>query len=64
MRYEIAQKWDFQNIRTAIGLESKRFTQTNGGFESIRYEPTGVCWKSENNENRFENLRDDNDVID
>ena len=30
------------------GLGSKKFTQTNGGFDSTRSEPAGLCWKSEN----------------
>ena len=60
MRDDIAQKEDFESSQTIRGLESKQFTQTNGGFESKRSEPAGVCWKSEN---RFEIIKDDNDVI-
>ena len=61
VRDEIAQKEDLESSQTMRGLESKQFTQTNGGFESTRSEPAGVCWKSEN---RFEILKDDYDLID
>ena len=75
MRDEITQKEDLRNGRRARGLESiqfnqmrtvreiesKQFTQTNGEFKSTQSEPAGVCWKSEN---RFEILKDDDDVID
>ena len=60
--------------QTVRGLKSKQFTQTNGKLKSTRSEPAGVCWKSENGEsekrirengeNRFEILRDHDDVID
>ena len=45
---EIAQKEDFESSKKIRGLGSKNFTQTNGGFESTRSEPAGLCWKSEN----------------
>ena len=40
---------------------NKFFSETNGGFKSTQSEPAGVCWKSEN---RFDILKDDNDIID
>ena len=43
------------------GLESKQFSQTNGGFKSKQSEPSGVCWKSEN---QYEVLKDYDDVND
>ena len=49
LRYEIAQKEDLESIQTIRGLESKQFTQKNGGFEPTISEPAGVCWKSETN---------------
>ena len=50
VRDEIAQKEDLEYGRTVRGLESKKFTQTNGKFKSTRSELAGVCWKSENGE--------------
>ena len=63
MRDEIAQNEDLQNDQKSRGLESKKIDQENSGFVSTRLEPAGVCWKIENNKNRFEILRDDDDVI-
>ena len=63
VRDEITQNEDLQNGRTARGLESKQFDQENSGFVSTRPEPAGVCWKSENKENPFGVLRDDDGVI-
>ena len=63
VRDEIAQNEDLQNGQTARRLESKQFDQENSVFVSTQPEPAGVCWKSENNENRFEVVRDDDDVI-
>ena len=61
VRDEISQKGGFKSNQMKSGLESKQSSQTNGGFESKQSEPAGVCWKSEN---RFEILKDDDDVID
>ena len=63
MRDEIAQNEDLQNGQTARRLESRQFKQESNGFVSPRPELKGVCWESENNVNRFEVLRDDDDVI-
>ena len=63
VRDEIAQNEGFQNGRTSRGIESKQFEQEGGRFISTQTEPKGVCWKSENNLNLFQVLRDDNEII-
>ena len=63
VRDEIAQNEDFHNGQTARGIESKQFKEESNRFVSARTEPKGVCWKSENNVNQFEVLRDDDDII-
>ena len=50
-----------RKVRDAIARENTESTQMNGGFESKQSEPAGVRWKSEN---RFEILKDDDNVID
>ena len=63
VRDEIAQNEDLQDSQTASGIEFEQFEQESSGFVSTRPEPEGVCWKSENNINQFEVLKDDDDVI-
>ena len=63
LRDEIAQKEDLQNDRTARGLKSEQFKQGINRFVSAWPKLEGVCWKSEKNVNRFEVLRDSDNVI-
>ena len=42
---------------------NQKIEQEGSRFVLTRTEPEGVCWKSENNVNRFEVLRDEDDVI-
>ena len=63
VRYEIAQNEEIKNGWTSRGIESEKFEQEGRRFLLTRTEPEVVCWKSENNVNRFEVLRDEDDVI-
>ena len=61
MRDEIAQKEDFESIQTIRGLESKKLLRQMADWN--KHDPNlQEC--VEKNENRFEILKDDDEVID